>query len=359
MRFVRALPFLAGIVAVSAGAGLLYTVLSGGGSLLAGAIYGASIGLIVSATERGLLLSRLHDHIRGWPSLVYIPVSEAACLLLVCLGYAIGGMVCWSLGIIVEDFHGAVVPSLKVIVYGFTVAALLIFVTRVRDLLGRSVFTNFLIGRYHRPVREERVFLFLDLAGSTAYAREHGDLRAQDYLGAIFAALAEPVRTHGGSIDDYVGDMALVTWPLARGVKNADCVRCVIALLDRIADEAPSWQRKFGRVPSFHIALHGGPVVTAEVGIDRHKISYFGDVVNTTSRLERLSRDLGVPFVISGELLERLPALPPFLRVRSLGTHALTGRDQRIEAFAIEQTRGATVLELARANKIRRSTAGV
>ena len=68
---------------------------------------------------------------------------------------------------------------------------------RVRDLIGSEVFLSLLIGRYHRPVREERVFLFVDLVGSTRFAELHGNMRAQDFLSAFFAALAEPVGRRG------------------------------------------------------------------------------------------------------------------------------------------------------------------
>ena len=54
-------------------------------------------------------------------------------------------------------------------------------------------------------------------------------------VGAFFAALADPVRQHEGSVDDYVGDMALVTWPLRRGLKDAQCIACVFAIEDAIA----------------------------------------------------------------------------------------------------------------------------
>ena len=347
MRAIRALPFLAVIAAMSAGAGLLYATLATGSSIPAGMIYGVSIGLTVSSFERGLMLGGLQDRIRRWPTLIYIPVSEVACLALVCGGYAIGGTLCWTFGLVPRSFAEAVSPAPGVLAYGFVVSAILIFVTRVRDLLGRTVFWNFLIGRYHRPVKEERIFLFLDLVGSTAYARAHGDLQAQDFLGAIFADLAEPVRSHGGTIDDYVGDLALITWPMARGLQNADCIRCVFAILDQFEAAAPTWRRRFGEIPRFHIALHGGPVVTAEVGIDRHKISYFGDVVNTTSRLERLSRDLAAPVLVSANLLSRLAKLPAGLSARSLGVHSLTGRDQRLEVFGIEKSGSTNVLKVS------------
>ena len=234
-RISPAVPFLAVIAALSAGAGVLYAVLADSYSLLAGAVYGVCIGLTVSVFERGLLLGDLQRTVRRLPSLVYIPVMEGACLLLVCVGFAIGGTICWALHLTLDRYADAVVPAPRVLAYGFVVSAILIFVTRVRDLLGRAVFTNFLVGRYHRPVEEERIILFLDLAGSTTYARVHGDLRAQDFLRAIFAALAEPVRLHGGTVDDYVGDMALITWPLERGIRRAECVRCLFAILDVIA----------------------------------------------------------------------------------------------------------------------------
>lgn len=346
MRYARAATFLAVIAVLGAGAGLLYALLADAASPLASAIYGCSIGLTVSSCERGLVLGGLQSRVRRWPSYVYIPVFEAACLVLVCVGILIGGTISWSLGLIPQGYAEAITPVPRVLIYSFVVAAVLIFVSRVRDLLGRTVFTNLLIGRYHRPVEEERIFLFLDLAGSTAFARAHGDLRAQDYLGAIFAALAEPVMNHGGTIDDYVGDMALITWPMARGLKQGACLRCVFAVLEAIARDGPAWKRRYGQVPSFHAALHGGPVVTAEVGVDRHKISYFGDVVNTTARLERLSRSLGAPILISADLLSRIPALPAHLRARSLGVHALTGRDQRLEVFSVEEIEVDNVLKV-------------
>jgi adenylate cyclase len=36
-----------------------------------------------------------------------------------------------------------------------------IMLVRMRDLIGAEVFVNLLVGRYHRPVEEERIFLFV------------------------------------------------------------------------------------------------------------------------------------------------------------------------------------------------------
>jgi adenylate cyclase len=90
-------------------------------------------------------------------------------------------------------------------------------------------------------------------------------------------------------------------------------------------------------VPEFRAALHGGPVVTAEIGVDRHKISYFGDCVNATARIETLCRSLNAPILISSALLDQLPGLPPGIRARPLGEHVVKGRDQRLTVLALER----------------------
>jgi adenylate cyclase len=180
------------------------------------------------------------------------------------------------------------------------------------------------------------VFLFIDLVGSTSFAQEFGDLRAQQFLGALFAAFAEPVRRHRGTIDDYVGDAAIITWPMARGTKNGNSVKCVFAILDSIEADREKWLKNFGRVPQLRAALHGGPIITAEIGVDHHKITYFGDTVNTTARLETLCRTLDAPVLISGDLAKRVE-FDEDIQPEFLGMHAVKGRGQTLGVMALKR----------------------
>jgi adenylate cyclase len=250
----------------------------------------------------------------------------------------VAGTFLWLIGVIRGPYRSEVLHvPVEVILYSLAVSAVLVFVMRMSDLIGRDMFVNLLLGRYHRPVREERVFLFVDVVGSTAFADAFGDLRAQDYLGGFFAALAEPVQRFRGAIDDYVGDLAIITWPITVGIANARCVECVFAIEDEIARHRQRWLQRFGSVPRFRAALHCGPVVTAEVGIDKHKISYFGDAVNTTARLEALSSELGATVLISADLYQRLPALADGITAKQLGSHAIRGRANKLEVLALSR----------------------
>ena len=331
-----AIRFWAAILAACTAAGLLYGSVSAGGRPQIGAVYGIFCGGAVMLFEHGVVLPALRDRLRRLPWLASVAAAEVAYVIMTWIGGAVAGLLLVTSGALRQPLAEAMVLAPVTTLYALAVSGLVITLTRMRDLVGAEAFRNILLGRYHRPVEEERIFAFIDLIGSTAYAQAHGDLAAQRYLGAIFAALAEPVRRHGGAIDDYVGDMALVTWPLGAGVRGARCVACIFAFLEAVARDAEAWRRDFGEVPRFRAALHGGEVVTAEIGIDRHKISYFGDVVNTTGRIEALCRALDAPVLVSADLLGRIPALPAGIWARPLGDHAVKGRGQTLTVFGLE-----------------------
>ena len=89
-------------------------------------------------------------------------------------GNALGGLVVWAFALTPDDLSTATRMTARVLAYALAVSGLLVFVIRMRDLIGGEVFVNFMIGRYHKPVAEERIFLFLDVVGSTAFAEATG-----------------------------------------------------------------------------------------------------------------------------------------------------------------------------------------
>ena len=304
------------------------------GSLFAGAVFAVFIGLPLIAFERRVFLRPLYRRIERFPTVGFIVSALVIYEIMMSVGYAAAAIFLSSLKLIQPISLNDLIMPFHVFVYALAVCALIVFILRVRDLLGRDVFTSMLISRYRTPVREERVFLFIDLAGSTAYAEKHGDLRAQQFLNALFSAFAEPVRHHRGAIDDYVGDAAIVTWPLRRGVKNARCIRCVFDIIEDIRRDAGKWNKKFGEVPQLRFALHGGSIITAEIGVDHHKIAYFGDTVNTTARLESLCKTLDRPVLISTDLAQHIK-VPDTIAVEDLGAHAVKGRGQTLGVMSL------------------------
>ena len=209
-------------------------------------------------------------------------------------------------------------PGIFAMAFVLSVAFSAVF--ELTRLIGGRVLLNVILGRYRHPIREERVLMFLDLAGSTAMAEALGEVRMQELLTRVFFDIDEPIVAHGGEVHAYVGDAVIVTWPLTlqgfggqgsgRRGSGGRCLDCFFAVEDRIEKSADSYRREFGSVPRFRAALHAGPVVISECGDFRRQIAYFGDTVNVTARLQEHCKEVGRTLLVSADLLRRVQPQP-------------------------------------------------
>jgi adenylate cyclase len=219
----------------------------------------------------------------------------------------------------------------------FYVAAI-IFVTQffaeVSENVGLGVLRNFFTGKYHHPVEEERIFMFLDMKSSTTIAEHLGHVRYFDMLKEYYADLSEPVIRHEGEIYQYVGDEMVVSWKRQKGLSHHNCIHCFFHMKKALQENARKYQDKFGLVPEFKAGFHIGKVTTGEIGVIQKNIIFTGDVLNTTSRIQGLCNFYNVDNLISGELVKTLH-LPPACQLQALGEKELKGRDETVELFTL------------------------
>ena len=208
------------------------------------------------------------------------------------------------------------------------------FGLQLRRVLGPETLQALFLGTYRRPRHEERAFAFLDLADSTAWAERLGPLRFTDFKNDFFADVAEPVLATGGRIVQYVGDEVMVSWPMRQAERTGAPLWFFFLVEDRVAAHAERYRQRYGAVPTFKAGLHGGGVVTAEVGDLKRDIVHSGDVVNTAARIEGECRPRGVRLLVSAALLARLP-VPDDLAVEDLGAVALRGKAEPVAICAV------------------------
>lgn len=216
------------------------------------------------------------------------------------------------------------------VVVAFTIQ----FVVQMNRMIGANVLRYFVAGVYHRPKKEERIFLFLDLEGSTTLAERLGSAMYFELLRRFVDDLTEPILEAQGEIYQYAGDEVVITWPLGTGVHDANCIRCFFWVRDVIAGAAARYERDFGVVPRFRAGLHGGTVTAGELGDLRQQIVFVGDILNTAARLEEYAKRAGLDLVASGALLERL-TLPSGVEARRCGELELRGKEERVDAYSL------------------------
>lgn len=187
------------------------------------------------------------------------------------------------------------------------VTSIAILVVQVEELMGRRMFLGFLLGRYERPKAEERIVLTLDLVGSTALAERLGDLTYFRFLNYTYSLMTDAVLRNEADIHKYVGDEVIFTWPMRVGVRNENCMDLFFDIVTRIQAHENDLKREFGTVPQYRAALHGGRVISAQVGHIKRVIDLSGDVMNSVSRMLGLAKVMKTDILVSAELLERMP----------------------------------------------------
>ena len=208
------------------------------------------------------------------------------------------------------------------------------FMDELHRKLGRDAIYNLVFGKYHQVKQEERLFLFIDLNDSTLIAEEMGEMEFSHFLQDYFYDISEPIARYFGRVYQYVGDEVVVTWPLKKGLKFAVSIRCFFAIQKQIRRFEKQYRKRYGRVPEFKAALHGGNIVVSEVGKYKSEIAYHGDVLNTTARILGKCHELQSELLISDWVLERIQ-LPKYLKADSMGAWQLKGKQQHVELLSV------------------------
>lgn len=325
------------LVGVGAGAGVAYMPFVSeavtADQALRFAAQGALITSLVFGFEIFVAQGPASESLRRAPFAVVFAVKALITTVLIVIAYGIGGLVLFPRRFADET---PLLDLARDTGYALAVASVLQFILMVRTAVGGRVLINLIFGRYHKPLSEERVFMFLDVSGSTALAERFGGTGAYAMISRFFFDVAQETARYGGETHEYIGDAVVVTWPLERAAKDARCLECYFAICDRMARKAPLYERAFGLVPMFRVGLHGGPIVAGECGDDKREIVYFGDTINTAARIQEACKEFGHPLLVSGDLLRRMN-LQPRYAATSLGKVRLRGREKEIELFAVRR----------------------
>src|SRR5215471_13634679 len=137
--------------------------------VLIGALIGAIQGFILGATIGPL-------EIFGGRTRLGRAVEQAPFLVTLLVKALIYGSMIAFVNIVEPGTRLVHVPlgtgsmQLVSIIFSFAVTGAVIFMLQISQIVGGRTLRDWVMGRYHRPRREERFFLFVDIAGSTALA---------------------------------------------------------------------------------------------------------------------------------------------------------------------------------------------
>ncbi len=210
---------------------------------------------------------------------------------------------------------------------------------KIRDVMDKVVSPQVAHQLLQRGVAlggEEREVsvLFADIRGFTSISETLSPPELLQLLNAYLGRMSRVIEGEQGVIDKYIGDevMAIFGAPLSFADHAVRAVAAGVGMLRELsrfnAEEGHASPLRIG------IGIATGPVIAGNAGSpERLNYTVLGDTVNVASRLQGLTKEHGVPLILSGTTYERVATVFP---CRLLGKVAVRGRQQETTLYTVE-----------------------
>jgi len=297
---------------------------------------GAALGLLLGLLEH----SRLAARIGTLPFLAASLAKAGAYIGIAAAVFLTAGFLAGLFAGKTLDEFGAYALSPEAVVqvgFAFVVFLVVVSVRQVNRLLGPGILARYLSGRYHRPRKAQRIFLFLDLTSSTAIAERLGPENYSAFLQRFYAELDRPIIDSEGELFQYVGDEIVMVWTPEKGAEHMNCIRFFFLVERRIAELKEVFLGRFGVIPEIKAGLHYGEVLIAEIGSYRKDIAYHGDPINTAARICATCNQVGARFLCSADMFTLFSPHHEEFRFTSMGMFNLKGKKKPVGLLSIEQ----------------------
>lgn len=220
------------------------------------------------------------------------------------------------------------------ILFVFAIVFLISFIRQINRLFGRNILLYFITGKYHQPIEENRIFMFLDIKGSTAIAEKLGHRKYHNFLNEFFFDITPAIVQSNGEIYQYIGDEVVVTWTEKKGLHDYECIKCFFRVTAIIQLLAEKYRTKYGLVPEFKAGMHYGPVIIGEIGDIKREIVFNGDTMNAGARIQSECNNYNRRLLLSADLLKKL-GMNNVLTPEYIGKLKLRGKESETELYGI------------------------
>lgn len=145
------------------------------------------------------------------------------------------------------------------------------------------------------------LILFADIQGFTPFAESLLPYDVIHALNLYFQRVGEVIGSHGGVINNYMGDGFMALFEAddpAEGAMRA--VKAGLDILQAVGKLKPYFEEIYHKSFQIRIGLHFGQVVAGKLGVPGNRTkTVIGDTVNLASRIEAANKQAGTQFLIS------------------------------------------------------------
>ncbi|QFY90421.2 adenylate/guanylate cyclase domain-containing protein [Magnetovirga frankeli] len=192
-----------------------------------------------------------------------------------------------------------------------------------------QVLQEILSGRLEPGVSGKQQYacvMFSDIRNFTTLSEKMPPTQLVAFLNRYLGEMASAIQNHDGTVDKFIGDgiMAVFGAPQPTAVPARNAMAAAEEKLERLRRLNQAFAEEGLPQLKIGIGLHLGEVIVGNIGsAERNDYTAIGDVVNTASRLEGLTKQTGYPVVVSAAVYQ---ALMPTEGFDDLGEIPVKGR---------------------------------
>jgi adenylate cyclase len=221
------------------------------------------------------------------------------------------------------------------IVYTGIISFFIYFFDVFKTQIGERVLLNLILGKYHYPREESRIFMFLDMKDSTTHAENLGHIKFSSLIQDSLNDLTSAIIEHKVEVYQYVGDEAILTWDLQDGFEKSNCLQVYYSFQKTLNNKKEYYENKYGFVPFFKAGVHLGEVTVSEVGIIKREIAYHSDVLNTAARIQGKCNEFQAELLISEDLKSKLRG-QHYFSFEHIGGISLKGKQKLVNIYKVK-----------------------
>jgi adenylate cyclase len=184
--------------------------------------------------------------------------------------------------------------------------------------------------------RRSVTVLFADLKGFTALSDRLEPEQMLPILNGYFRAMTTPIVEHHGRVTELIGDglLALFGALEANPWQSRDAVLAGLAMQQALARYNDTLQARGLPRLEMGIGIHRGEVLAGVMGNEElSKFGVVGDTINVASRVEQLTRQLGVDLLITDAIRAGLDAR---FRLRAMPPATIKGKTEPVATYCVE-----------------------
>jgi len=302
--------------------------------VLFGIVFGFLFGMIDILSDRTFVRKKSFGVIILIKSLLYI-LSIAIVTVVIFLVYFGFGLMSFEYLIESIDYLTPI-HYLAFFLYLSVAIVTMNLLIQINKRFGPGILFEFIRGKYHKPREEKRIFMFLDLRGSTTIAKNLGNKVYSQFISNCFYDLTQFIVRYNAQVYQYVGDEVVLSWKEKEGIKNMACFQLFKDYINTLSKRKEHYLKKYGYEPIFKAGIDMGVVTVAEIGEIKREIAYHGDVLNTAARIENMCNGLKRKLLFSESVRQHLNGSNQF-NCEYMGSYQLKGLNGKMKIYSLNE----------------------